>query len=339
MVRPVSADALKGTLPRANLANKALLLESMPDGLLNQLVEYKRHHGLIGKGQIATMIFASRLALTNGLPFDIESGVTTEGEGQVKGLGRGAVQAILADHGITQVLAAEGGRTSRGSLGNIRSYLMFLNGLGSLASKHMAQIEVWWVEQAKAFFNAKPFVLRFEPGKSIRSVIRDLLSQAQKRQNEGAGTMFVGAMLQHLVGAKLALALPHAALNHHGFSVADAVSGRAGDFDIGGVAIHVTTAPGEAVIGKCVANLAAGKHPLILTLHDMLPAADVFATAAGIADQLDVLDAEQFIVANLHELGGFSIDQRRVKVEALVSKYNEIVQTHETDPSLKIAQT
>ena len=318
-----AASMVRGTLPNSSLADV--------------LLTYKRTHGLNGKGQIATMIYASRLARREGLPFNVERGITTEGEGQVKGLGKAPVQSILSDYGISRVLAEEGGRTSRGSLGNIRAYLNFLNELGATASDNIASIEAWWVEQAKQFFNAKPFVLRFEAGKSLRAVIRDLLSQAKKRQDEGAGTMFVGAMLQHLVGAKLELALPNETIEHNGFSVADAAAGRGGDFDIGNSALHVTTSPGEAVIRKCAANLAAGRHPVIITLHEMLPAADVFAGAAGIADKLDVLDAEQFIVTNLHELGGFRSDKRRVTVEALVDRYNAIVEAQETDPSLKIS--
>lgn len=317
----------------------ALTPGSLASGeLADELAKFKKEHRLTGKGQIATMIYASRLAKKSGLPFDVDAGITTEGEGQVKGLGKGSVQAILADYGISRVLAEEGGRTSRGSLGNIRAYLNFLNDLGGKASGHLPAIEAWWVEQAKHFFNAKPFILRFEAGKSLRAVIRDLLLQARKRQDESTGTMFVGAMLQHLIGAKLELALPETTIQHNGFSVADVAGGRAGDFDIGNAAIHVTTAPGEAVIRKCGANLAAGRHPIIVTLYDMLPAAEVFATQAGIADKVDVLDAEQFIVANLHELGGFQSSKRRVTVEALVDKYNDIVESNETDPSLKIAR-
>lgn len=301
------------------------------------LSAYKANNGITGKGQIATMLYASRLARRSGLPFDVEGGVTTEGEGQVKGLSKGAVQAILADYGISKVLAEEGGRTSRGSLGNIRNFLKFLNELHIGGHADTSAIEAWWVEQAKNFFNAKPFALRFEAGKSLRSVLRDLLAQARKRQSEAAGTMFVGAMLQHLIGAKLSLALPDAAIEHNGFSVADAPTGRSGDFEIGSACLHVTTTPGEAVIRKCAANISAGRHPIIITVHDMIPAADVFAAALGIADQLDVLDAEQFLVANLHELGGFRSDQRRVTIEALVDKYNEIVTAQETDPSLRIS--
>lgn len=312
---------------------------AMPDAnLTHQLNIYKKSKRLVGKGQIATMIYSSRLARRSGLPFDIERGIVTEGEGQIKGLGKGAVQAILADYEINRVLAEEGGRTSRGSLGNVRDFLNFLNGLNEQNIVDIASIEAWWVEQAKQFFNAKPFALKFETGKSLRSVVRDLLAQAKKRQEEGAGTMFVGAMLQHLIGAKLALAMPTIPIEHHGFSVADAPGGRSGDFEIGNASIHVTTTPGEAVIRKCAANLSAGRHPIVITFNDLLPAADAFATAQGIVDKLDVLDAEQFIVGNLHELGGFSAEKRRITFESLVDKYNEIVESQETDPSLKISR-
>lgn len=325
--------------PKRSASARGLPPGKQPTAKLAALLSaYKSGNGITGKGQIATMLYASRLARRSGLPFDVERGVTTEGEGQVKGLGKGAVQAILSDYGISKVLAEEGGRTSRGSLGNIRNFLNFLNELHIAGHANTSAIEAWWAEQAKSFFNARPFALRFEAGKSLRSVLRDLLTQARKRQSEAAGTMFVGAMLQHLIGAKLSLALPDVAIQHNGFSVADEPTGRSGDFEIGNASLHVTTTPGEAVVRKCAANLSAGRNPIIVTVHDMIPAADVFATALGIADQLDVLDAEQFLVANLHELGGFRSDQRRVTIEALIDKYNEIVTAQETDPSLRISR-
>lgn len=309
----------------------------LPNSTLSKLLtDFKSAKKLNSKGQIATMLFASRLVRRHGLPFDIEQGVVTKGEGHVKGLGRGSVQAVLSDYGINTILAEEGGRTSRGSLGYINGYIEFLNGLGALKDDELASIEAWWVEGAKQFFNAKPFALRFEVGKSLRFVLRDLLGQARKRQLEGAGTMFVGAMLQHLVGAKLELAMPTAVFDHHGFSVADAVSGRSGDFEIGNASMHVTTTPGEAVIRKCAGNLVAGRQPIIITLAEMIPAADAFAAAIGIADRIDVLDSEQFIVANLYEIGGFQAEQRRITVDALVERYNDIVAKTETDPSLRI---
>ena len=61
---------------------------------------------------------------SEGLPLDPDQLVTKSG-GQVRGLGQSQVQKILARHGIERVLAAEGGRTSRGSLGNMRAYVRF----------------------------------------------------------------------------------------------------------------------------------------------------------------------------------------------------------------------
>ena len=39
------------------------------------------------------------------------------------------MQAILQRHGVACVLASEGGRTSRGSIGNMREYVAPLNQL------------------------------------------------------------------------------------------------------------------------------------------------------------------------------------------------------------------
>lgn len=151
----------------------------MPEPELAAALEaYKTSRALTSKGKIGAMIFASRLARTSRLPFDVEAGIAAKGEGQVKGLGKTSVQAILADYGIQRILAEENGRTSRGSLGNIRSFLTFLNGLHAAGKADTAAVEAWWVDQAKRFFNAKPFMLRFESGKSLRFVIRELLIRA-----------------------------------------------------------------------------------------------------------------------------------------------------------------
>ena len=123
----------------------------------------------------------------------------------------------------------------------------------------------------------------------------------------------------------------------HGFSVADAPGGRSGEFEIGNSSLHETMTPGESVMRKCAASLAAGRQPIVITRLAMLAAADAFAEAQGVSDQLDILDAEQFLVANLYELGGFRADRQRVTVESLIDKYNEIVELHETESSLRIS--
>ena len=68
-----------------------------------------------GKGALAVIVFISRIARSKGLPLNPDA-LLTESGGQVQGLGREPVQRILADYHISQILAEEGGRTSRGSI-------------------------------------------------------------------------------------------------------------------------------------------------------------------------------------------------------------------------------
>ena len=83
-----------------------------------------------------------------------------ESAGQVAGLSKSSVQAILADYGITKVLAAEGGRTSRGSIKNMEDYVGFLNGLHEQGNCDLDVIEAWWVERVKDFFCVKAIQLK-----------------------------------------------------------------------------------------------------------------------------------------------------------------------------------
>jgi hypothetical protein len=72
----------------------------------------------------------------------------------------------------------------------------------------------------------------FAPGKSLHANIQDLLQQADDLQKHSGGTNYVGAMLQHLVGAKLDVVLGEGKIHHHGFSVADHSTARQSDFQI-----------------------------------------------------------------------------------------------------------
>lgn len=125
-------------------------------------------------------------------------------------------------------------------------------------------------------------------------------------------------------------------LQHNSFSTADAPGGRAGDFFLGDVAIHVTTSPGEALIARCRENLHDGYRPIIVTMQSGLPVAEGLASNVGLADRIDIFEIEQFVALNLYELGKFGADGRRTEVTELVERYNDIVEEFETDPSLKI---
>ncbi|MCF7817979.1 MAG: DUF4928 family protein [Kiritimatiellales bacterium] len=296
------------------------------------LNEFSKSHRISQKGFLCVGLVISRTAQSMEFPLK-ENDFLAESQGQVKGLGKGAVQRILNDHGITKVLAEEGGRTNRGSVGNMQKYVSFLNSIYNHADFDLKRIEGWWVERVNDFFKGKPFKMKVDTSHSLRSLVRDVLSQAETRQQSAGGTSYVGAVMQHLVGAKLELYLGED-LEHHGFSVADTSTDRNGDFQIDHVVIHVTRTPTEALIRKCKENLANGLIPLIVTSYKGAIVADANAESAGIGQRIDIFEIEQFIATNIYEISRFDHETRRVTVEQLVEKYNAIVDAHETDPSL-----
>lgn len=298
------------------------------------LEDFSGENRMDGKGPLSVALVVTRRAKTLDFPLNPEV-FLTNGGGQVVGLGKSAVQTILKDHGITRVLAEEGGRTSRGSVGKMKHYVEFLNQLSDEFDFDLDKIEAWWIQKVRKHFAAKPFILRYDPSKSTRAIIRDLLNQAEARQTGSPGSTCLGTMLQHLVGAKLDILLGPG-LEHHGASVADEATGRDGDFPIDDVAIHVTTAPTEALLRKCSRNLEKGLKPVIITTTRGRPLADGLSEQAGIADRVDVFEAEQFIAGNLYEIGRFQREGRKATAQDIVSRYNEILDLCETDPGLKI---
>jgi hypothetical protein len=304
--------------------------------VIDELQSFVLDAKFYGKGPLCVALVVTDHARKNGLPLSSES-LITEGEGQVLGLGRSKVQTILARYGITKTLASEGGRTSRGSIANMRSYVTFLNNIQLAKSVDIDAVEKFWIEKVKLHFSAKPFSIKVDPSLSIRAVVRSIISQAQLRQKDSSGSMIVGTVMQHLVGAKIELAmLGHdIKVEHHGSNQND-VKGRGGDFDLGDVSIHVTTAPGELLIAKCVDNLSRGLKPIIVTSGKGVAVAEALSENAGIGDRVDVLDFEQFFATNVHELGRFESTHRRKAVQDILERYNAVVSEYENDDSLKV---
>lgn len=289
-----------------------------------------------GKGPLSVALVVTQHARKKGLPLEPDA-LVTKGGGQVLGLGKGAVQTVLKRHGIFHVLAAEGGRTSRGSLNRMREYVSFLNVLNARGEADLDLVEAYWIEKVQSFFAAKPFRIKLDPSRSLRSVVRDLIAQAEDRQRSSPGVYYAGAVLQHLVGAKLDCVMESGVLNHHSYSTSDEQTGRDGDFLWGDVAIHVTTSPGEALIERCKDNLDNNLKPVLVTTQRGVTVAEVLAENVGIAERIDVFEIEQFVALNLYEQGNFVADGRQTAVSDLIGRYNAIIEEVETDPSLKIA--
>jgi hypothetical protein len=301
-----------------------------------RLAAFAHEQGINTKGTLSMVLVLTRKAATRTPPYDPRTFLTSKG-GQVAGLSGAAIQSVLADHGIVRVLSEEGGRTSRGSIGHMTAYMQLLNEMHASRMLDFQAVEKWWVERVRLYFATKPLHLKMDSASSLRSIVVQLIEAAFERQKETPGTMLAGAVMQHLVGAKLEMILPDAKIEHQGFSTADAPGARKGDFLVGDTAIHVTTAPTEALIRKCIRNIEQNIRPLIVTTMSGAGGAAALAKNADAAERIEILEIDQFIAANVYEWSGFEHAKRSHSMKELVEAYNRIIDQCETDPSLKIA--
>jgi hypothetical protein len=301
----------------------------------HHLREFARQNGFRGKGPLCVALVVTEHARQRGLPLP-SAELKTEKGGQVLGLGQPLVQSILKRYGIEQILAEEGGRTSRGSLHNMVVYVDLLNQIYDEPDFVIDAVEEFWIERVREHMAAQPFVLRLDASLGFRAIVRNLVRQVEERQGKGPGAQIVGTVMQHLVGAKLNLVLGDDSVKHHSANQNDQGAGRGGDFDVHDVSIHVTAHPSDSLIRKCKANLDGGRKSIIVTSTRGVIVAEELAAQQQIADRIDILDFEQFLASNVYELSRFAPDARRLSINDLLEHYNEIIETHETDKSLKI---
>jgi hypothetical protein len=139
------------------------------DALEHRLETFAEKQRICGnKGALCVMLVITRKASVSRPPYDADDFLSPRG-GQVAGLGGAQVQGILKDHGITKTLAREGGRTSRGSIANMRALIALFNDLSKEKLLEFPKIEAWWVARIKEFLASKPFRLRLDPVKSLRT--------------------------------------------------------------------------------------------------------------------------------------------------------------------------
>jgi hypothetical protein len=307
----------------------------MDEKLTELLLAFREKQQIINVGALGTVLVITNKAKKLDFPI-VGDDLITAGGGQVSGLSGSAINRILAKHGVSQQVGTESGRTSRGTPNIAKVYAAFLNEINAQQLLDLEDIEEWWVDRFIEYFNTEPFQMTYDQGKTLVSALSSVLRQAVERQKRSPGRTYVGAVLQHLVGAKLELALPEAGILHNGASVADSVSDRSGDFTIDDVVIHCTTAPSAELLKKCKANIESGKRPMILTIGKAIGSAEVMAEALGVEGRVEVMDALQFVAANLYEMSLFKAADRKTMVDTLVSKYNEIVEAEESDASLFI---
>ena len=301
----------------------------------DRLKVFQAEHNIYTKGPLSLVIQFTRMVRDKEFPLNSDD-FQTSSKGQVAGLGGGNLKKILKEHSITQQLSAEGGRTSRGSMGLMIKYVDFLNNWNTEQRVDLPAVEDFWAEQVREYFRNQPFILNADASKTIGANLDDLFEQAKKRQKQNSGTQYLGTVLQHLVAAKLRLILPEGNLEVHGASVADGPTDRNGDFVINNTIIHCTTMPGALLIEKCKTNLRSGCHPVIITIFDRVHTALNLAEDAGLAGRVEVWDIQQFLSANVYEHSFFDEAMRNSTISEIINRYNEIILEAETDPSLRI---
>lgn len=186
------------------------------------------------------------------------------------------------------------------------------------------------------FCSSAGYVLAYDDTKSVASILDHLLQQAAGRQRLDSSADNSGAMLTRLIAAHLELVLGEGKIVRRELSFAGRDASRADKFVVNDVCVYVTTAPSEALMRSCDADLDVGLRPLIVTIAIAYPDAISLASVQGLMDRIDIFEAGQFVATSTHITKRLEATPLKVKIERLVLKYNEIIESCEADPGLKI---
>lgn len=296
-------------------------------------------------GRVNTNVMNAGLIVSrmvrDGLPIT-DSRLYSKEKSQVKGLSGRTIKAILASHGETRQFTSEGGRTSRRTIGLAEGFRETLHAVYSRCpidgndrlSSLSSSLEAYFAQRVRAdYFDKQTIKLELDPSKPVSVVISDILGAAAERSDSPTG-----AVLQHLVGAKLELRFPSADIGRDGATTADQQTDREGDFQIGTTAFHVTVSPMEKLIDRCKQNLHSGFRPVILTPTPRLLAARQMVENFDLLNRIGVQSAEDYIGTNVEELSTYDGDAIRKGLAALIFTYNERIHQVENDRSLMIEE-
>ena len=244
------------------------------------------------------------------------------------------IQSILRRNGEERRFTSEGGRTTRGTVPAAERLVKELNDMRLLAGlsdkergRVVDELQVWLVERVRDYFDRQKIEIEVNLSKPSPQIVGDILAAAGSK---------VGAVAQHLVGAKLAVRFPHLEIANFSYTTADQQLGRPGDFVVSDTAFHVTVSPMPPVLEKCDGNLRDGFRSMLLVPESRLQAARQMAEAIDVQDRVGIVSIEAFVGQNIEELGGFGKAQLAENFREILAKYNERVEEAEADRSLLI---
>lgn len=107
-----------------------------------RLKAFQTENNIFTKGPLSLVVQFTRLVRDKEFPLNPED-FQTSSKGQVAGLGGTKLKKILKEHGITQQLSSEGGRTSRGGMGIMIKYVQFLNAWNAETAVDFSVIEAF----------------------------------------------------------------------------------------------------------------------------------------------------------------------------------------------------
>lgn len=292
--------------------------------------------GSINTNVMNAGLIVSRM-MADGIPITDER-LYSEGKSQVRGLSGSTISKILEQHGETRIFTREGGRTSRGTIFLAAAFRDVLNSIKVNGDEPVDavlvsnQLEAFFTQCVRLdYFDKQRITVDLDYNKPVASVVSDILKAAAERSDKPTG-----AVLQHLIGAKLQLRFPNVKIGCDRANAADLHTDREGDFQVGTTAFHVTTAPMEKLISRCVENKRAGYRPVILTLESKVIAARQMADNVGMSEQIAVQAAETFIGNNIEEIAIYDGDKIREGLARLIRTYNARINAIEIDKSLMI---
>ncbi|MCU7367633.1 DUF4928 family protein [Pantoea stewartii] len=307
-------------------------LEAAKDWYENQ----RAQNGSMNTNVMNAGLIVSRM-MADGMPITDER-LYSDGKSQVRGLSGPAIAKILEQHGETRIFTREGGRTSRGTVFLAAAIRDVLNDTAISVRDPVdvvyvsSQLEIFFTKCVRLdYFDKQRITVDIDHTKPLSSVVNDILRAAAERSDKPTG-----AVLQHLVGAKLQLRFPEEKIGSDRANAADMHTDREGDFQVGTTAFHVTTAPMEKLIARCVENKIAGYRPVILTTESKVQAARQMADNVGMSEQISVQSAEIFIGTNIEEISTYDGDRIREGLAKLIRTYNSRIEQIEIDKSLMI---
>ncbi len=297
------------------------------------LKSMKQYGGRPAKGTIAAaLIVLERLRDKCALRLQDH---LAEGGAQISGMSLSSLRKVLVRFGEKREFPSEGGRTNRGNNKPVRELLgaMSAAGLDKLDEKERSaaidKMQGVLVGSLDAYYRLERIRFEFDSRKPARFMVAEILAKAGERQQ-------TGAVAQHLVGAKLAIRFPDKTIPNFSYSAADDQGGRAGDFQVGETAFHVTVAPSKAHAARCAKNLRDGLAAFLIVDETNVDRARYALEFERIAGRVAVESVESFVGQNLSELAEFTADRVVRTWGNLLRTYNARVSEVETDGSLLI---